>query len=368
MIGLDGPVTIRRARFQCGRTGKIICPLDEALDLPDGGVTVGLARRSLRLSLKLSFEELQEELVEQHDVRLTDSTLDELMNKVGAVAEADRQEALEELVAAQRGVEREQKVEVKRAAPKRLYVSCDGIFYRTRYREPDPENPGKTKLVYQEMKCGAVFWQDARGHWCKQVVAGRDNPERFGLDLWRLAVTCGMLQCPEVIFISDGGIWCESIARLYFKDAIRILDWYHLTEHIWSAGRELYPGNKKQLSIWVDQCIEHLHQRSGIGLLLHLERCRKARGEEDQVTLDKLIGYLRPRLEMTEYTTYRAAGYVIGSGMMESTCKQVVQRRLKGNGMQWHEQGALAMSNLVAHRINGTWNDFWDTRPLQRVA
>lgn len=77
---------------------------------------------------------------------------------------------------------------------------------------------------------------------------------------------------------------------------------------------------------------------------------------------------MRPRLAITDYVDYRAAGYVIGSGMMESTCKQLVTQRLKGTGMQWSEAGALAMTGLIAHRINGSWDRFWASRPLQRAA
>jgi hypothetical protein len=346
----------------------MVMPLDEALDLPGGEVTVSLARRALRLSTALSFEELQEELVAQHDVRLTDSTLDNLMQKTGGVAESDRQRELDELAAAPKGLAREQKVAVQRPAPRRLYVSCDGITYRTRYREADPEHRGEKRVIYQEMKTGAVFWEDAKGKWHKQVVAGRDDPERFGLSLWKVAVQCGMLSCPEVLFISDGGIWCNTVAELYFKDAIRILDWYHLSEHVWGAGRELYRQNDKEAKRWVGDCLDHLHDSSGIGLLRHLERCRAARGPEAAEVLDGLLGYLRPRLAITDYVEYRDHGYVIGSGMMESTCKQVVGRRLKGTGMQWSESGALAMTALVTHRLNGTWDTFWAGRPLQRAA
>ena len=59
---------------------------------------------------------------------------------------------------------------------------------------------------------------------------------------------------------------------------------------------------------------------------------------------------------------------VIGSGMMESSCKQLVGERLKGTGMRWSEEGALAMAALVSLQINGTWDAFWETRPLQRAA
>ena len=236
-MGLDGPITIRRARFQCEKTGCMVVPLDELLDLPSGESTPSLAQRAQRLGTRMSFAELQEELLAQHDVKLTDSTLDSQMQAVGGVAEADWQTQVDVLAQLPRGVAREQKVAVRRVAPKRLYASCDGITYRTCYREDDPEHPGEKRIVFQEMKVGAVYWQDEEERWHKQVVTGREDPEGFGLRLWILAVQCGMLDCPEVIFISDGGAWCSTVAELYFKGATRVLDWYHLSEYIWDAGQ-----------------------------------------------------------------------------------------------------------------------------------
>jgi hypothetical protein len=241
-------------------------------------------------------------------------------------------------------------------------------MYCTRYRERDSKGSGENRLIYQEMKAGAVFWQDRDGQWKKRVMAGRDDPERFGLSLWHLAVECGMLESSEVIFISDGGGWCHTVAEMYFKDATRILDWYHLSEHVWEAARLLYPDDEKAMRRWAKTCLTHLHDSSGIGLLRHLERSRRQRSAADQSALDQLIGYVRPRLAITDYVDYRAAGYVIGSGMMEATCKQLVSQRLKGPGMQWSEGGALAMTTLIAHRLNGTWDRFWASRPLQRAA
>ena len=114
--------------------------------------------------------------------------------------------------------------------------------------------------------------------------------------------------------------------------------------------------------------MHHLHEGGGVGLLHHLERCRTMRPAQDAPAIDALLNYLRPRLAITNYVAYRRRGYVIGSGMMKSTCKQVVAQRLKGPRMQWSEQGALAMTSLVAHRLNGTWNQFWGQRPLQLAA
>ena len=363
-------MVVRRARYRCSQTGKIVCPLDLILDLPAGAVTVSLSRRALRLATHTSFGPLQEELWIHHRVRLSDSALDMLMQAAGGVAEQDRQAEIKQLSSASAGLHREKLLAVDRvdAPPSRLYVSCDGVTYRTRYREVDAENPKKQRVVYQEMKAGTVFWQDADDRWHKQVMSGRDQPEQFGLSLWALAVRCGMLQAAEVVFISDGGSWCNTVAEMYFKDATRILDWYHLSEHIWAAGRQLYPEDAKGAKRWVSTCLTHLHDSSGIGLVRHLDRSRKVRAGSDRAMIDELLGYVRPRVAITDYVEYRAAGFVIGSGMMESTCKQLVSQRLKGPGMQWSERGALAMTALVAHRINGSWDRFWASRPLQRAA
>jgi hypothetical protein len=350
----------------------MVTPLDALLDLPLGDVTVSLSRRALRLATYMSFTALQEELRIQHNVWLSQSTLDRLMQTVGGVADRDRRTVTERLRAAPVGSARERLVKVEETGPlpKRLYISCDGAMYPTRYRQADPEGTDHRRIVYQEMKAGTVFWETPDGEPHKRVLAARDDPERFGLSLWALAVRCGLLQAEEVIFISDGGGWCETVARSYFRDATRILDWYHLSEHIWETGRALYP-EEQAAKRWVSKCLEILATSSGIGLLRYLRRSRRARAADpvaDLSSLDALIQYLEPRLAMTDYVDYRPAGYDIGSGKMEATCKQLVGQRLKGSGRQWSESGAVAMAALIAHRLNGTWDTFWGSRPLQRAA
>jgi hypothetical protein len=344
-------------------------PLDAVLDLPPGEVTVALGRRALRLATHMSFAGLQDELRYQHDVRLSDTVLDRLMQTAGGVADADRSRTMEALRALPEGVGREQEALSKPpiARPRRLYVSCDGVMYPTRYRE-EQEGQGR-RLIYQEMKCGTVFWQEGNVTWHKRVLASRDDAERFGLSLWELAVRCGMLQADEVVFISDGGGWCDTVAREHFRDAVRILDWYHLSEHLWTAARVLY-ADESAAKRWVSKGHDVLGESSGIGLLRYLQRSRRARATEGPAAqaLDALIGYVAPRRNITDYVEYRQKGYVIGSGMMEATCKQVVGVRLKGSGRQWSEAGAVAMTALIAQRLNASWDAFWASRPLHRAA
>jgi hypothetical protein len=350
----------------------MLYPLDEALDLPPGEVTASLAQRALRLATHMSFDPLQAELLAQHGVRITDSTLDSLMQRAGGVADRDRQTKTRQLMSAPAGVAREDQLKVEEIdPPQRLYVGCDGILYPTRYCEEDPDHPSCRRLVYQEMKTGCVFWQDRKGNWIKRVLGGREDPQQLGLSLWALAVRCGLLQAQEVVFISDGATWCQTIAELYFQKAIRILDWYHVSEWIWKTARALYPDDDKQTKAWASACLDILETSSGLCLLRHLQQSRTVRlgrGDTDLAALEELIGYVQPRVAMMDYVEYREAKYVIGSGMVEASCKQLVGVRLKGSGRQWSEPGAIAMTALKAHYLNGTWDQFWCSRPLQRAA
>ncbi len=332
---------------------------------------MSLAKRALRLSTHMAFAELQRELLYQHDVRLSDTVLDRLMQQVGGVADRDQAGAVKALRVLPEGVAREEHALSKPAIarPKRLYISCDGVMYPTRYRQVEGDHK---RLVYQEMKCGTVFWQEGNSTWHKRVISSRDDVQGFGAGLWELAVRCGMLQADEVVFISDGGGWCDTVARTYFHDAERILDWYHLIEHVWEAARGLY-SDEQATKKWASRCTVMLRESSGIGLLRYLQRCRRSHASKEGGStgldaLDGLIAYLRPRVAITDYVDYRAHGLVIGSGIMESTCKQLVGQRLKGCGRQWSEPGALAMTALIAHRMNTSWNAFWASRPIHRAA
>ena len=90
-------------------------------------------------------------------------------------------------------------------------------------------------------------------------------------------------------------------------------------------------------------------------------RCRECGAWQ---TLESLIRYVRPRLDRTDYVTYRSHDWQIGTRMIESTAKQPVGIRLKGPGMHWSHEGATAITALRAQDLNGLWHKFWKTLAL----
>ena len=49
-----------------------------------------------------------------------------------------------------------------------------------------------------------------------------------------------------------------------------------------------------------------------------------------------------------KYDEYLAAGYPIGSGVVEGACRHLVKDRMERAGMRWHPDGAQAMLQPAA--------------------
>ena len=234
-------------------------------------------------------------------------------------------------------------------------------MYCTNLREPDPQHAGQKRLIWQQMRVGCVYWQDEHETWHKEVVWGRESAEEFGASLFRVACRCGYREARERVFVSDGADWCWQIHQRYFADAAGIVDWYHVSQHVWACARIVAPDEPGG---WAREALGQLHEGGGWALRLWLLPQRARHRGAKRKALEALIGYLHPREDRMDDPSYRAQKWQIGSGMVESTARQLVGLRLKGPGMHWSEAGAIAITALRAQIINRRWHQFWNTLVL----
>lgn len=357
--GLNGPMRIKRTRYRCRNCGRECLPADSLLECGRHRITRPLAKRVCQLATVEHFTRLPQLVFDQHGVCLSHHEILDLVHTVGGAVDALRRAEVQAWAEAA-----DKHWPAAQVTPRRVYVSCDGIMYCTNLREPRPEDPQRQRLKWQQMRIGCVYWQDDDETWHKQMIWGREDVQAFGASLYRLACRCGYRQAEERIFAADGGEWCWSIHQEYFADAQGILDWYHASEHIWETARVLHPDDETARRAWADQALTLLRDEGGCGLLDRLleEQTRWRRKKRE--ALGKLVNYVQPRLDRTDYPAYRARDWQVGSGMIESTAKQLVGLRLKGPGMHWSEAGALAVTALRAQDLNGRWHQLWNTLTL----
>jgi hypothetical protein len=197
----------------------------------------------------------------------------------------------------------------------------------------------------------------------RAVVAVRGGPADLSARLWPQAAALGAAD-RRVVVLGDGAPWIWHLAEVMFPDRVEILDWYHADEHISAVARTLYGEGTDKAATWratqldrlaaddVDQVIESLrflgaHQRTAT----------------KRTAVADLARYLTTNRARMRYHTFRAAGYAIGSGAVESAVSHVVQQRMKRVGMRWRSTGADAMLALRSvYRTTGAWDQFWTTR------
>ncbi len=167
----------------------------------------------------------------------------------------------------------------------------------------------------------------------------------------------GVENAKAVAAVMDGAEWEQSFTDYHCPGAIRILDFAHAAEHISQIGEFLHGQGLPETQTWL---LEHLHQLKHEGpaqLLAEFEQLQH-QYPDAQVVTDNLA-YLKKRELQMQYPTFQKQGWPIGSGIVESGNKLVVEARLKGAGMHWAEQNVnsmLAIRNILcSHR----WAEAW---------
>ena len=162
----------------------------------------------------------------------------------------------------------------------------------------------------------------------------------------------------------DGADWLQAFVEIHRRDAIRILDFPHAAEHLaklleaLSSAGHAFPGRM------LERCFPVLKHRGPVALVRMADRLTER--EINQEAVREHVNYLRKRLCLMQYPLFQRAGWPIGSGMVESANKLVVEARLKGSGMRWertHVNPMLALRNSVC---NERWQETWDTASQQR--
>jgi hypothetical protein len=257
-----------------------------------------------------------------------------------------------------------------------LYVSADGTGVPMVAEElkgrrgKQADGTARTRQAY----LGCVFTQhrvDEQGHpvrdWDSTTyVSSFNSIDEFGPMLRWEAIRRGMGGAGKVVLLIDGAVGLENMGKSCFKDAVQIVDFYHAMEHAGQVltlliGKE-HPEYKKRLRRWAGDLLKDKVEK-----LIKRTREQSA-GLAQAAAVEDALGYFERNVGRMKYGSFRAAGYFIGSGVVEAGCKTVIGTRCKQSGMFWSQSGAqnvLALRCINASRRN---DEFWKYRLNQHAA
>ena len=244
-----------------------------------------------------------------------------------------------------------------------LILGADGVMVP--FRPTGGQPIGKTR--WHEIKVGVLARLGqhrtrtgkvvARLHH-RRLVAVLGDIEALKPRLWLEAARQGISTAPQVVWLSDGarGLWRLYDERLAVY-ALGILDFYHAVQHLWKGAAAWLDGRTTQARRWFGWARHRLRHGKADGVLADLADALEVDGlpETARETLMTVYAYLARHRDHINYEAYKALGLPLGSGMVESACKWLIQQRFKGVGMRWSEGGFNHLLHLRLAWVNGSF-------------
>ena len=165
----------------------------------------------------------------------------------------------------------------------------------------------------------------------------------------------GVADAAQVCAVMDGAEWIDGVVDLHCPDALRILDFPHAAQAVSAIGQEAGMGESEASPPWVATQLHTLKHEGPAPVLAELARlCALFPLNEP---MSKSYAYLVKREERMQYPSYQQDGWPIGSGIVESGNKVVMQARLKGAGMHWAPSHVNPMLALRTAACNDRWDE-----------
>jgi hypothetical protein len=370
VLTINGRVRLWRRRWHSPDEGTTT-PLDAWLDTLESTISLGVREMACRLNGDgKNFDKAAANLARTAQVALSGETLRTLVETEGKrVLQAQRSGQLPlDWSAAD--------CKVQGQTTTRIYVGSDGVMVplvtdaekttrrqkvkekrrrRGRKARPLPPRKAGADQRYKEFKVVA-FYDETQEH---RLVAGtRGDCEVAGRLMRRDAGRIHLDLADEKVGNVDGSPWIRNqVERQSLPLDALGLDFYHLSENVHKARREIYGEDDEAAKEWAGDLLhvfKHDGYESAWSRLLEWRLALK-RG---RAAADRLLNYVSERREMIRYPEFRSKGWQIGSGPTEATCKTLTAR-LKGSGMRWDGDNAEAIMALEALTQSGQWDWYW---------
>lgn len=262
-----------------------------------------------------------------------------------------------------------------------LIAECDGSLIPIVENEP-PAPPAATAAASppDRRRHKTLVWKEVR--LCAAQAAGRVHARyaatvgsvlEVGLAWEQVAQRAGLTAGSRVHGVGDGAPWiAEQFALRFGAQGRYLVDFYHVSDYLAAAaprcgGAEATEWRRRQQQALrenrVDEVLAELAAHVESAGEVAAARAAHARAGESRTPVWDCQRYVSERREQLDYAGALAVGLPIGSGLIESGHRHVVQGRLKRSGAWWKLGNARDMVGLRVLRANGDWETYWRAFP-----
>jgi hypothetical protein len=251
---------------------------------------------------------------------------------------------------------------------KRVVISTDGGRLRVRKNKRGQKTKkGRSRYHtdWREPKLLVIYVVDEKGRLAREFAPVMDGTLKGPDEVFRLMEfylrELEIDRAKEVLFIADGARWIWlRVTQLWQRLGLagvrrrELVDFYHVVEHVYALAALNKSWSAAQRKRWATRQRRRLWRGELKAFIADVERlCRGKRAKGWTRERDYLLR--NARAGRLDYAKARRAKMPIGSGTMESTIRRVVNLRLKGAGIFWHEDHAEQMLLLRTYYKSKHW-------------
>lgn len=322
-------------------------------------------RMSPGLEEKLAFTatltrsyEAAAQVAEKWGSPVDDSVMHALVQRVGRKAEAQNQERLQQIPPER---------EPQRADSEVALLMVDGWFARFRGPGWGKRKTQQDRVEWHEIKNGVFYLHEQAGQSAggrglladKIVVRTQGDATDLGRRLHWEALRGGLGRAKNQLVLGDGTAWIWNLKANRWPEAEELLDFWHGSQHLWSLGRACQGMKETQAKPWVEKRLYQLRHGREKAVLKEIAALQASRSQMGKL-VQKEKNYFAGQAQRIHYKAVADRGWPIGSGSVESSCRQD-QCRFKGPGQTWTSKGFSHLSALDQARRNNHWDEIWLT-------
>ena len=162
-----------------------------------------------------------------------------------------------------------------------------------------------------------------------------------------------------MLFVADGALWIwdrisslKETLQLKDEQLYELLDFYHAVEHLNVIANLKTAWSEKERKKWISTQRSALKAGNSEKVIEAIKAvCASSKSKELQTQCD----YFVKNADRMQYAKMEKLKFPMGSGAIESTVRRVINLRLKGPGIFWHEDTANEMILLRSYYKAKRW-------------
>lgn len=300
------------------------------------------------LGVQQSFVAAQKTLAEVAGWELDDNTIRQLCHTVATRAQADRGERTTAAAFAEAEGDLELQIDAGKVNTFDGWRDVKvGVFARRQRGVP------ATAADWEE--------RDLPAPAVRSVVAAVETASSFGLRLAAETERLGLPEAKQFSVLGDGADWVWNVAAEHFSGAQQLLDIWHGAEHLAEAAKKLFGPGSEEATTRALCGRRRLLEDGYVGVTDWVATLGvELPAGSDGASLGCVLNYFCGHQERLNYALRLCRGQSIGSGLVEGSIKQLLNKRIKQTGARWKVEHVGPLVELGALAAGSEWQEFWN--------